>query len=121
MRFRRLVPVHGLLAVLFLSLGPSVTTAQDVFTPWNVARLKMASSAMPSPDGTRVAYLLSVPRDPMSEADGPAWQELHVVDVASGQDVTFISRESLAQPRWTPDGTAITFLAKRGNDATRGV
>ncbi len=121
MRIRRLVPVQGLLAVLFLSLSPSVTTAQDVFTPWNVARLKVASSAMPSPDGSRVAYLLSVPRDPMSEGDGPAWQELHVVDVASGQDVAFISRESLAQPRWTPDGTAITFLARRGSDATRGI
>jgi dipeptidyl aminopeptidase/acylaminoacyl peptidase len=95
--------------------------AQDVFTPWNVARLKMASSATPSPDGSRIAYLLSVPRDPMTEPDGPAWQELHVVEVASGRDVAFISREALAQPRWTPDGSAILFLAKRGSDATRGI
>ncbi len=121
MRSARLVPVSMLLALFVLSLGPSAVSAQDVFTPWNVARLKLASAATPSPDGTRIAYLLSAPRDPMAEADGPAWQELHVVDVASGQDVTFIAREALAQPRWTPDGAAITFLAKRGTDATRGI
>ena len=121
MRSIRLVPVRALLALLVLSLGPSAAIAQDVFTPWNVARLKMASAATPSPDGSRIVYLLSAPRDPMAEADGPAWQELHVVDVASGEDVTFITRESLAQPRWSSDGSAITFLAKRGSDATRGI
>ena len=76
---------------------------------------------MPSPDGSRIAYLLSVPRDPFKEDDGPPWQELHVVEVASGKDMTFVSRESLAQPQWTPDGKGVSFLAKRGDDKTRGL
>ena len=50
MRSTRLVPVPVLLALFVLSLGPSAVSAQDVFTPWNVARLKMASSATKSGD-----------------------------------------------------------------------
>ena len=76
---------------------------------------------MPSPDGSRIAYLLAVPRDPFKEDDGPSWQELHVVEVAGGKDTTFVSRESLAQPQWTPDGRGVSFLAKRGDDKTRSV
>jgi dipeptidyl aminopeptidase/acylaminoacyl peptidase len=108
-------------ALLVLSLTVSMAGAQDVFTPWNVARIRSVSAVTPSPDGTRVAYLLAVPRDPMSEADGPAWQELHVVDIASGKDTTYVSRDTIAQPRWTADGAGIAFLAKRGSDTTRSL
>ena len=106
--------------VTALFLGATLAVADDVLTPWDVARIRSASSAVPSPDGSRIAYLLSVPRDPFKEDDGPSWQELHVVEVASGKDLTFVSRESLAQPQWTPDGRGVSFLAKRGDDKTRG-
>ena len=104
-----------------LVICASLAAADDVLSEWDVARLRIASAATPSPDGSRIAYLLSVPRDPFTEEDGGPWQELHVVEVASGTDRTFVSRESLAQLHWTPDGTGITFLAKRGDDKTRGI
>jgi dipeptidyl aminopeptidase/acylaminoacyl peptidase len=109
-----------LLAALACSLA-STAIAQDVFTPWNLAKVRGVSAVTPSPDGARVAYLLAVPRDPMTEADGGAWQELHVVEVATGRDTTFVGRDAIGSPQWTPDGTGLSFLAKRGTDATRGV
>ena len=110
-----------LLAAALLYLFAQPAAADDVLTPWDVARIRTVTSVVPSPDGSRIAYLLTVPRDPMVEDDGPPWQELHVVEVATGKDATFIRRETLAQPDWTPDGTGISFLAKRDGDKTRGL
>ena len=110
-----------LLAAALLLIAASAAAADDVLTPWDVARIRSVSSVTPSPDGSRIAYLLAAPRDPMTEDDGAAWQELHVVEVATGTDATFVTREALGSPRWTPDGTGISFLAKRGDDATRGL
>jgi dipeptidyl aminopeptidase/acylaminoacyl peptidase len=107
--------------VAALLLSSQAAVADDVLTPWDVARIRTVSSVTPSPDGSRIAYLLAVPRDPMNEPDGPPWQELHAVDVATGKDTTFVSRDTLAQPLWTPDGTGLSFLAKRGDDKTRGI
>jgi dipeptidyl aminopeptidase/acylaminoacyl peptidase len=108
--------------VALVALGVHTAAADDRFTPWHVAKTRAVSSATPSPEGARIAYLLAVPRDPFTEADGPAWQELHVVDVATGQDAAFVTaREAIGQPRWTPDGKALSFLAKRGSDAARSL
>jgi dipeptidyl aminopeptidase/acylaminoacyl peptidase len=108
-------------SVLLLCLGAAAVHADELFTPWDVAKLRSVTSVMPSPDGSKVAYLLAVPRDPFAEADGPATQQLHVVDVATGADRTFVATDTVAQPRWTSDGTAISFLAKRGGDETRSL
>lgn len=112
------VPIVSAMLLVFVA---AIASAQDVFTPWNVAKIRSVSAVTPSPDGARVAYLLAVPRDPLAEADGPAWQELHVVDVATGKDTTFVSRDAIGAPRWTPDGAGISFLARRGADSTRGL
>ena len=65
-----------------LLAGTSLQSAQDVFTPYHVARIRTVTSVAISPDGARVAYELTVPRNPFDETDGPAWSELHVVDRA---------------------------------------
>ncbi len=116
-------PLPALLtAVALLWSSTTALGADDLFTPWDVARIRAVSSVVPSPDGSRVAYLLGVPRDPFAEADGPAWQELHVVDVGTGKSTPFVAgREQIAQPRWTPDGRGLSFLARRGSDTTRGL
>lgn len=96
-----------------------VVARGDVFTPDHLARLRMVSAAEMSPDGQRVAYLLSVPRDPFKDEDGPAWSELHVVN-ADGVSRPFITGEvNISAMAWLPDGSGITFLAKRGKDKHR--
>lgn len=121
MQSHRFLHFRTLAALLALFLLPLAAAADDVLTPWDVARIRIVTAVQPSPGGTHVAYLLAVPRDPLKEQDGPARQELHVVELASGTDVTFISRESIAGLKWTPDGTGLSFLARRGDDRTRGL
>lgn len=87
----------------------------------DVARLKDVTSAAISPDGTHVAYILSVPRRPMKDDNGPAWGELHVVDV-EGNSRPFITGEvNIGGVDWTPDGKGISFVAKRDGDEKRSL
>ena len=105
--------------VLFLLLSPWAThaaTDDDLFTPEHVARLKVVSAAKISPDGQNVAYVLSVPRKLFNKKDGPAWTELHVVDL-DGHSRPFVSGEvNVRGIAWSPGGTEISFLAKRSGD-----
>jgi Tol biopolymer transport system component len=108
----------GLALCLSLSASPAARAAQDdVLTAQDVARLRNATSAVISPDGKTIAYTLAVPRKPLADEDGPSWSELHVVDVASGASRPFVTgKVNVSALEWLPDGSAIAFLAKRGDD-----
>lgn len=109
---------------LFLSLPWFVAAparAEEIFTPQHVARLRAVSSAAISPDGSRVAYLLSVPRDINADESGPPWTQLHLVD-AEGNSRPFIGGDvNISAIQWTPDGKSVSFLDKRGKDKTKSV
>ncbi|HKA37375.1 MAG TPA: S9 family peptidase [Thermoanaerobaculia bacterium] len=106
------------LALLVLRSAASVLAA-DTLTPFDVARLKTVTAVALSPDGSRIAYLLGVPRRVPEEDDGPAWAELHVVgrDGASRGYVT--GAVTAGDIAWAKDGSEIFFLAKRGKDENR--
>ncbi len=81
--------------------------------------LRQVGEVVASPDGRLIAYTRIVPRRLFEEADGPAWSELHVVD-ARGVSRGYVTGESTVTGLgWTPDGSAVTFLASRGADTTR--
>jgi dipeptidyl aminopeptidase/acylaminoacyl peptidase len=51
------------------------------------------------------------------DEDGPNWSELHVQDLAGGPLRPFVTgKVNVSAVQWTPDGTALTFLQKRGDD-----
>jgi dipeptidyl aminopeptidase/acylaminoacyl peptidase len=109
-----LLPLLALASLLFPCSQESVVRA----TPEGIATLRSVTSALLSPDGTRVAVLYSVPRRAGVDEDGPAWSELHLVDVASARSRPFVTgKVNLSAAAWTPDGRRITFLAKREGDA----
>jgi dipeptidyl aminopeptidase/acylaminoacyl peptidase len=104
-----------------LVCAASIAAAQDVFTPHHVAKLRLVTSVATSPDGSEIAYVLSVPRTPLVGEDGAAWEELHVVS-ADGASRAFVTGQvNVAAPRWTPDGQHLLFLARRAGDDTRAL
>lgn len=85
--------------------------------PRDVARLQWIQTATVSPDGRHVAFLRIVPRDLQDDPKGPAWSELWVYDLQAGRERPFVTgKVELSHPSWTPDGSALAFLAKRGED-----
>jgi len=104
---------------LLLSLpGLCSPLAQDkLLTPKDVAGLRNVASTAISPDGERVAYTLSVPREPLVEEDGLPYSELHVIDLADNRDRTFVGgKANVSQVRFSPDGEHLFFVEKRSDD-----
>jgi dipeptidyl aminopeptidase/acylaminoacyl peptidase len=116
----RKVPLSAFFSAILL-LAVAVAGAQERFTPHHVAKLRTVTAIAVSPDGQHVAYVLAVPRVPLQEPDGPAWEELHVVS-PDGTSRPFVTGSvNVGGIKWVPDGSALAFLAKRGSDETRGI
>ena len=106
-------------ALIALFVAAFATAAE--WTAREVNALRSVSSVAMAPDGSRVAYILSVPRDPFVEENGPAWGELHVIDSDGTSRPYITGQQSVASIAWTPDGKSVSFLAKRGSDEFRSL
>ena len=104
------------LAVLAISPAIGVLAGDLLFGPPHVAKLTFATSAAVSPDGKYVAYTLGVQRNPLEDENGSAWDELHVVDRQRNSRPFVTGKVNVSNVRWTPDGRAIAFIAKRADD-----
>jgi len=114
--FRVLAPL-GL--VLAIAAGPTPTAAvaqDDVLTPLHMAKMRTVTSAVISPEGDTIAYTLSVPRDAVEDEDGRAYSELHLIGVDGTSRPFITGKVGIRSVRFTPDGSSITFLAKREGD-----
>jgi len=108
-------------ALVLVSGAPLLAqTIEGGLSPHDVARIRNVSAVAVSPDGNRIAFTVSVPRDPLEEEDGTAWRTLHVLDVATGASREYVGGEvRVGSPVWTADGTRVLYLARReGDDAT---
>lgn len=95
--------------------------AAEAFTPHHIGKLRAVTAVAVSPDRAEVAYLLSVPRKPMTDDDGPAWSELHVVNT-KGESRPFITGKiNVSDIAWMPDGEGISYLAKRDKDEQKAL
>lgn len=71
------------------------------------------SSPRVSPDGTRVAYVVTETDLEEDSSESRIW----MVPVAGGDPVPMTAKGSSAyRPRWRPDGKYLAFLAARGED-----
>ena len=107
--------------LLFVLFVAAPVAAQTGVSPHDVARLRTVTSAEMAPDGSAVAFVRSVPRKPLEDADGAAWAELYVVD-ADGRERAFVTGEvNVSGVAWTPDGSGISFLSRREGDERTGL
>lgn len=112
---------RALVFLIVVSASSVAWAAEREFTAEDVAKLRVVTAVEISPDGRSVAYVLSVPRKPFEEDDGPAWTELHVVG-ADGVSRPFVTGEvNVDAVAWRPGGGSISFLAKRGKDKTKSL
>ncbi len=111
--------MRAILSAIAVAALISLPAAGRGLTPKDVARLRSVLSAQVSPDGQSVAYTLLVPRRLFEEDDGPAWVELHVWDARRGSRPFVTGQVNVSEVAWAPDGSAISFLEKRGKDKAR--
>lgn len=111
------VALAFLLVFSLVQATPTSGAESDVLTPHRVASLRTVTSAVVAPDGSRVAYTLSVPRQPNVDDDGEPWSELWVTDTRGAVPRPYVvGKVNVSAVRWTPDSQQIAFLAKRGDD-----
>lgn len=120
-RVRSDKPMLALLMLALLLAATNGSRAADLFTSEHVARLRYVTVAKVSPDGKNIAYVLSVPRKPFKDDDGPNWEELHVILGEDGSRPFITGEVNVSAVQWKPDGRSISFLAKRGKDKNRSL
>ena len=109
-------PIVTIAALSFLAVLVMAPAFARGLTVDDVAKVVAVTDAEISPDGAYVAFVRTVPRDPYADDDGPAWTELYVA-TAKGSSRPFVSGEvNVSSLGWTPDGAAVTYLAKRNGD-----
>jgi len=90
-----------------------------VLTPEIILGLAQAVDAQVSPDGSQVVYQVTRQRA-AEDPPGGSRQELWLVPFAGGEARRLTAGDDRS-PRWSPDGTEVAFLGRRGDGAVTQV
>ena len=104
------------LALILLGHTGTAAGQGEPLTLEDIVTLKRVTSAVLSPNGEQIAYVLSVPRIPYVDENGSAYRELHITDL-EGNSRGFITGEvNIGQIAWSVDGETVYYLAERNDD-----
>ncbi|GAB3590168.1 alpha/beta hydrolase family protein [Hymenobacter daeguensis] len=105
------VPTSWLLVLLLCALQTRPARAQRRFELADIGKTVSVTDPQLSPDGRQVLIVVSRPNRTTNRHDA----EVILVDVASGrQRVLVAGRPTVKQPRWSPTGDRMAFLARTG-------
>lgn len=109
----------GLLLCLVLPVHAAQVRMQGkhIITPTDIATLRQVGDAQIAPDGGHVIYSVRTPGDPARLGPTRLW----VVANATGAHPRPWpgSEDGDSTPRWSPDGRAVAFLAKRKDSPSK--
>jgi dipeptidyl aminopeptidase/acylaminoacyl peptidase len=107
---------HRLALSICCSLAFPLAAHAAAATPFQLTDLRRIvglSDVKISPDGKRVAVVVSTPNWKTDKAD----KEIDLVDVATGTGRALTwKRTGLSSPKWSPDGTRLAFMAEDAGD-----
>jgi dipeptidyl aminopeptidase/acylaminoacyl peptidase len=109
------------LSVLFLFISLSTSVAADeekaMLSLEEIVALRIVTGAWLSPNADLIAYVLSVPRALYEDEDGPAWTQLHLVNLDGESRAYFSGKVTVSEVAWARDGSALYFIGKRDVEA----
>src|SRR6185312_10891192 len=117
----KLAPSNGSKAIASEVPEPRAKNGKKLLTSLDLMKVAAVSAPRLSPDGTRVAYLVSetkMEKDKEWKAVGQIW----VTSLSCGDARQFTrSEKSASAVEWSPDGKMLAFLTDREKDGERQV
>ncbi|NIP82136.1 MAG: hypothetical protein GWM90_24110, partial [Gemmatimonadetes bacterium] len=106
-------PLRPLVAAGLLSLlaASAAGVRAQTLTPEQVVSIRSVGAVALSPDGGRIAYGVTRPRDE-AESRGAAYSELYIMPTEGGPAIAVVEKpRSASGPQWSPDGATLAFTA----------
>jgi dipeptidyl aminopeptidase/acylaminoacyl peptidase len=103
------------LSTVILLSAPAARTAERGWTSDLILKVKRVGPVVPSPDGARVAFVVS---EAVMEGEKSEWlSQIHIAasDGSNAVELTH-GEKSATAPKWSPDGQTIGFLSPRVGD-----
>ncbi len=91
---------------LWLTLVSATTAEKRAFTIADHTRVVAVADPQPSPDGTRIAYVVS--RTHLASARRTS--HIHLINAGGTGDRRLTGGDADASPRWSPDGGTLAFI-----------